>query len=82
MKDGKGIFTWPDGRKYDGQWSKGKQHGRAKSARITRSVGSKSSTGACFPKFCRDLTNFSMIDVMDSTSGVSNLPRNSNCIEM
>ena len=30
MKDGKGVFTWPDGRKYDGQWSKGKQHGRAK----------------------------------------------------
>ena len=30
MKDGHGVFTWPDGRKYDGQWSKGKQHGRAK----------------------------------------------------
>jgi len=30
MKDGQGVFTWPDGRKYDGQWSKGKQHCRAK----------------------------------------------------
>ena len=24
---GKGIFTWPDGRKYDGEWLNGKQHG-------------------------------------------------------
>lgn len=21
------MFTWPDGRKYDGQWQGGKQHG-------------------------------------------------------
>jgi hypothetical protein len=26
-KDGKGIFTWKDGRKYDGEWKDGKQHG-------------------------------------------------------
>lgn len=21
------MFTWPDGRKYDGEWKNGKQHG-------------------------------------------------------
>jgi hypothetical protein len=21
------VFTWPDGRKYDGEWFNGKQHG-------------------------------------------------------
>ena len=21
------MFTWPDGRKYDGNWKNGKQHG-------------------------------------------------------
>lgn len=26
-KHGKGIFVWPDGRKYDGDWENGKQHG-------------------------------------------------------
>ncbi len=26
-KEGHGIFYWPDGRRYDGQWSDGKQHG-------------------------------------------------------
>jgi len=26
-KDGHGVFSWPDGRKYDGQWPDGKQHG-------------------------------------------------------
>lgn len=25
---GEGVFEWPDGRKYIGQWRKGKQHGR------------------------------------------------------
>ena len=25
--EGKGIFTWPDGRKYIGEWKGGKQHG-------------------------------------------------------
>lgn len=27
MKDGQGVFNWPDGKKYDGQWKAGKQHG-------------------------------------------------------
>lgn len=22
------MFTWPDGRKYDGNWKNGKQHGK------------------------------------------------------
>ena len=26
-KQGKGLFTWPDGRAYDGEWLNGKQHG-------------------------------------------------------
>lgn len=26
-KHGHGIFKWPDGRVYDGQWKSGKQHG-------------------------------------------------------
>jgi hypothetical protein len=26
-KEGRGVFTWPDKRKYDGQWKNGKQHG-------------------------------------------------------
>ena len=27
MKQGCGIFEWPDGRKYVGMWHEGKQHG-------------------------------------------------------
>ena len=27
-KEGQGVFTWPDGRKYDGHWKNGKQHGK------------------------------------------------------
>jgi len=27
MKEGHGAFKWPDGRKYEGQWKDGKQHG-------------------------------------------------------
>eukprot|EP00971_Amphidinium_carterae_P094822 1876388-Amphidinium_carterae.1 len=23
-----GVFTWPDGRKYVGEWQDGKQHGK------------------------------------------------------
>ena len=26
-KHGKGVYTWADGRKYDGMWYNGKQHG-------------------------------------------------------
>ena len=26
-KEGYGVFTWPDGRKYKGNWANGKQHG-------------------------------------------------------
>ena len=26
-KEGHGTFHWPDGRKYEGQWENGKQHG-------------------------------------------------------
>lgn len=26
-KEGNGIFYWPDGRKYQGGWKNGKQHG-------------------------------------------------------
>ena len=25
--DGKGVFTWPDGRKYDGEYLLDKKHG-------------------------------------------------------
>ena len=25
--EGAGVFTWPDGRKYDGEWKNDKQHG-------------------------------------------------------
>ena len=25
--EGYGVFEWPDGRKYDGEWKNGKQHG-------------------------------------------------------
>jgi hypothetical protein len=25
---GKGLFKWPDGRKYNGNWENGKQHGQ------------------------------------------------------
>jgi hypothetical protein len=28
MKQGEGTFEWPDGKKYIGHWSKGKQHGK------------------------------------------------------
>ena len=30
MKDGYGVFTWPDGRQYKGGWKNGKQHGAEK----------------------------------------------------
>jgi len=30
MKEGFGIFVWPDGRKYEGFWLRGKQHGVGK----------------------------------------------------
>ena len=26
-KHGHGVYTWADGRKYDGMWENGKQHG-------------------------------------------------------
>jgi len=26
-KEGRGVFLWPDGRKYDGMWLNGKQDG-------------------------------------------------------
>ena len=26
-KEGNGIFEWPNGRKYEGKWLEGKQHG-------------------------------------------------------
>jgi hypothetical protein len=29
-KHGNGVYTWADGRKYDGQWVNGKQHGIGK----------------------------------------------------
>ena len=29
-KEGFGLYTWVDGRRYEGQWVKGKQHGRGK----------------------------------------------------
>ena len=28
MKDGYGIHTFADGEKYEGQWKKGKHHGK------------------------------------------------------
>ena len=27
-KHGKGVFLWPDGRVYSGEWMNGKQHGK------------------------------------------------------
>lgn len=27
MKNGEGVFVWPDGRSYRGHWSNGKQDG-------------------------------------------------------
>ncbi len=30
IKEGFGVFTWPDGRKYTGEWKNGKQHGIGK----------------------------------------------------
>lgn len=27
-KHGLGVFTWPDGRSYDGEWANGKQDGK------------------------------------------------------
>ena len=27
-KEGNGCYTWPDGRKYNGQWKDGKKHGQ------------------------------------------------------
>jgi hypothetical protein len=29
-KHGHGVYTWADGRKYDGMWENGKQHGEGK----------------------------------------------------
>ena len=28
-REGQGVFTWPDGRKYEGGWLEGRQHGIA-----------------------------------------------------
>ena len=28
MKDGQGVQEWSDGRKYDGAWEEGMQHGK------------------------------------------------------
>ena len=30
LKNGFGIFYWTDGRRYEGNWLHGKQHGRGK----------------------------------------------------
>ena len=35
-KHGKGVFVWPDGRKYDGDWAEGRRHGRG---RFTNGAG-------------------------------------------
>lgn len=29
-KHGYGVYTWADGRRYEGNWSNGKQHGEGK----------------------------------------------------
>jgi hypothetical protein len=29
-KHGRGVFTWKDGRKYDGEWKEGKQNGKGR----------------------------------------------------
>lgn len=29
-KQGFGVYMWADGRKYEGSWEKGKQHGNGK----------------------------------------------------
>jgi len=29
-KHGHGLYTWSDGRRYDGMWQNGKQHGEGK----------------------------------------------------
>ena len=28
VKEGFGIFRWPDGKRFEGNWLKGKQHGQ------------------------------------------------------
>lgn len=28
--EGEGVFSWPDGRRYEGAWLKGKMHGTGK----------------------------------------------------
>ena len=28
LKEGYGVFTWPDGRVHDGYWQEGKKHGQ------------------------------------------------------
>ena len=28
-RHGKGIFSWPDGRRYEGEWENDKRHGKA-----------------------------------------------------
>jgi hypothetical protein len=30
QKEGFGVYHWPDGKKYEGQWLQGKQHGEGK----------------------------------------------------
>jgi hypothetical protein len=27
MRHGRGVLTWEDGTKYDGEWKEGKRHG-------------------------------------------------------
>ena len=29
-KHGYGVYTWTDGRKYEGQWANGRQHGKGR----------------------------------------------------
>ena len=42
MKEGQGTLCWPDGRKFQGQWKAGKQHGHGeytdKDGKVSRGV--------------------------------------------
>lgn len=40
-REGSGVFTWKDGRVYDGDWRDGKQHGKGVFIKVdgTRRVG-------------------------------------------
>lgn len=40
-RQGRGVFTWKDGRVYDGEWMDGKQHGKGTFIKVdnTRRVG-------------------------------------------